>query len=231
MDTASTARPGSAGTGRFLGNPRLASRAGNPGEAWALQFRGSDGGRALLTCRQVAISRLLEALDFAAIRHSAQRRKGPDAAPYVNHLIEVASLVANVGRVDDEDVLIAAVLHDVLEDTPTTATEVEERFGSRVLRFVQALSDDKSLPRRRRREITLQELPQMEVPVHVIKLADLASNIKLLPPNWTKEHQLEYLEWSECAATICGPSCQALADLYWERASLTRAKLEASAEA
>jgi GTP diphosphokinase / guanosine-3',5'-bis(diphosphate) 3'-diphosphatase len=179
----------------------------------------------------VAIPRLLEALDFAAIRHSAQRRKGPDAAPYVNHLIEVASLVANVGQVEDEDVLIAAVLHDVLEDTPTTATEVDERFGARVLRFVQALSDDKSLPRRRRREITLEELPQMEPLVHVIKLADLASNIKLLPPNWTEERQLEYLEWSEHAATICGPSCQALADVYWQRARLTRAKLEASRSA
>ncbi|MDF3067740.1 MAG: hypothetical protein K0R38_3341 [Polyangiaceae bacterium] len=172
------------------------------------------------------ISRLLEALDFAAVRHSAQRRKGPDAAPYVNHLIEVASLVANVGQVDDVDVLIAAVLHDVLEDTPTTADEVTERFGPRVCRFVRALSDDKSLPRRERRKIALDELPQAEVLVRVIKLADLASNIKLLPPNWTEERKREYLEWSEHAATICSPSCLALAELYWERAGKTRAKLE-----
>jgi (p)ppGpp synthase/HD superfamily hydrolase len=176
----------------------------------------------------VAIPRLLEALDFAAVRHSAQRRKGPDAAPYVNHLIEVASLVANVAQVEDVDVLIAAVLHDVIEDTPTTADEVSQRFGPRVRRFVEALSDDKSLPRQRRREITLEELPKMEPLVHVIKLADLASNIKLLPPNWTEERKLEYLEWSEHAATICGPSCQPLADLYWQRAGATRANLEAS---
>lgn len=172
------------------------------------------------------IPRLLEALDFAAVRHSAQRRKGPDAAPYVNHLIEVACLVSNVGRVDDVDVLIAAVLHDVLEDTPTSADEVTERFGPRVCGFVRALSDDKSLPRKRRREIALQELPSAEPLVHVIKLADLASNIKLLPPNWTEERKREYLEWSEHAATICGPSCEPLAQLYWERAGLTREKLE-----
>lgn len=172
------------------------------------------------------IPRLLEALDFAAVRHSAQRRKGPDAAPYVNHLIEVASLVANVGQVDDVEVLIAAVLHDVLEDTATTADEVAERFGSRVCRFVQALSDDKSLPRRRRRELALLELPQAEPLVHVIKLADLASNIQLLPPNWTEERKREYMEWSEHAATICSPSCQPLAELYWARAGKTRAKLE-----
>ena len=176
----------------------------------------------------MAIPRLLDALDFAAQRHSAQRRKGPDAAPYVNHLIEVAALVANVAQVDDVEVLIAAVLHDVLEDTPTTSSEVSERFGARVCRFVEALSDDKALPRRRRREITLEELPQMEALVKVVKLADLTSNIKLLPPNWSEEHKLEYLEWSEHAATICAPECQPLADLYWQRAGATRSALEAS---
>jgi guanosine-3',5'-bis(diphosphate) 3'-pyrophosphohydrolase len=176
----------------------------------------------------VASFRLLEALDFAAQRHSAQRRKGPDAAPYVNHLIEVAMLVASVGQIDDDDVLIAAVLHDVLEDTPTQADEVSARFGARVRSYVEALSDDKSLPRKRRREITLEELPEMESLVKVIKLADLTSNIKLLPPTWSDERKLEYLEWSERAAPICSVECQALADLYWQRASATRAALQAA---
>ncbi len=176
----------------------------------------------------LAIPRLLEALDFAAQRHSAQRRKGPDAAPYVNHLIEVAALVANVAQVEDVEVLMAAVLHDVLEDTPTTSGEVSERFGERVCRFVQALSDDKSLPRRKRRELTLEELPNMDALVKVVKLADLTSNIKLLPPTWSEEHKREYLEWSEHAATICAPECQPLAELYWQRAGATRSALEAS---
>lgn len=179
----------------------------------------------------MAIPRLLQALDFAAERHSAQRRKGPDAAPYVNHLIEVAALVANVGQVEDVEVLIAAVLHDVLEDTPTTADEVSERFGARVCGFVQALSDDKSLPRKRRRELTLQELPAMDALVKIIKLADLSSNIKFLPSTWSDARKLEYLEWSEHAASICSPECQPLADLYWQRARATRARLEAALSA
>lgn len=169
----------------------------------------------------------MEALDFAAERHSAQRRKGPDAAPYVNHLIEVAMLVASVGQVEDVEVLIAAVLHDVLEDTPTTADEVAARFGPRVCGLVQALSDDKALPRKRRRELTLADLPAAEAPVKLIKLADLSSNIKLLPPTWSEEHKLEYLEWSEHAATICAAECPALADLYWQRARAARAALAA----
>jgi (p)ppGpp synthase/HD superfamily hydrolase len=173
----------------------------------------------------------LEALDFAAQRHSAQRRKGPDAAPYVNHLIEVAMLVSSVGGVQDVDVLIAAVLHDVLEDTPTSASEVEDRFGPRVRSLVEALSDDKSLPRQRRRAITLEELPDMEAQVKVIKLADLSSNIKLLPADWSEQRKLEYLEWSERAATICSAECQPLATLYWQRAGATRAALESTRRA
>jgi len=137
-------------------------------------------------------------------------------------------LVARVAQVEDVEVLIAAVLHDVLEDTPTSADEVSARFGARVLTIVEALSDDKSLPRRRRREITLEGLPQREAPIKIVKLADLTSNIKLLPPNWSHEHKLEYLEWSERAATICSPECQPLAELYWQRARATRALLEAS---
>jgi guanosine-3',5'-bis(diphosphate) 3'-pyrophosphohydrolase len=169
----------------------------------------------------------LEALDFAAERHSAQRRKGPDAAPYVNHLIEVAMLVACVGQVDDVEVLIAAVLHDVLEDTPTTSAEVDQRFGSRVRGLVDALSEDKSLPRRQRRELMLAQLPSTDACVRIIKLADLSSNIKLLPETWSDERKLEYLEWSEHAATICSPECRALAELYWQRAGATRAALQA----
>lgn len=184
-----------------------------------------------LLSESVALPRLLEALDFAAQRHSAQRRKGPDAAPYVNHLIEVATLVASVAQVDDVEVLMAAVLHDVLEDTPTTSREVTERFGERVCRFVEALSDDKSLPRRRRREIALQELPQTHALVKIVKLADLTSNIKLLPPAWSDDRKREYLEWSENAATICAPECQPLAELYWQRAVATRSVLEGSRKA
>jgi guanosine-3',5'-bis(diphosphate) 3'-pyrophosphohydrolase len=176
----------------------------------------------------VVLPRLLEALDFAAERHSAQRRKGPDAAPYVNHLIEVAMLVARVAQIEDVEVLMAAVLHDVLEDTPTSRDEVAARFGPRVCQFVEALSDDKSLPRKQRRQITLDHLPAMEALVKVVKLADLTSNIKLLPPNWSDERKLEYLEWSESAAGICQAECQALAEFYWQRAGAARAALEAA---
>jgi guanosine-3',5'-bis(diphosphate) 3'-pyrophosphohydrolase len=96
---------------------------------------------------------------------------------------------------------------------------------------VESLSDDKSLPRPRRREITLEELPEMDAFAKIVKLADLSSNIKLLPHTWSEQRKLEYLEWSERAATICSVECAPLANLYWQRAGATRAALEASRSA
>ncbi len=61
------------------------------------------------------IASLLGAAKFAAERHTGQRRKGTDKAPYVNHVIEVAETLCRVGGVTDADVLVAALLHDTVE--------------------------------------------------------------------------------------------------------------------
>ena len=75
---------------------------------------------------------LLKATRFAADRHRSQRRKGTDAPPYINHPIEVAYLLAEVGGVTDLITLVAAVLHDTVEDTETTPAEIEALFGAEV---------------------------------------------------------------------------------------------------
>lgn len=173
-----------------------------------------------------ALPELLSALDFAAQRHSGQRRKGPDAAPYVNHLIEVASLLSRVAKVADVELLMAAVLHDVLEDTATSAAEVEARFGERVRALVEALSDDKSLPRSERRRQVLEHLPSASREVKLLKLADLTSNMQLLPGSWSAEQKREYWQWSTSAAALCSSECAELAELYQERAARARLTLD-----
>ena len=75
------------------------------------------------------LKNLLRAASFAANKHTGQTRKGDDAQPYINHPLEVANLLANTGKVEDFDVLIAAVLHDTVEDTETTKEEITELFG------------------------------------------------------------------------------------------------------
>ena len=68
---------------------------------------------------------LARAYHFAAARHVHQRRKGEAAEPYMNHLTEVAELVAEATRGSDPEVIIAAVLHDTVEDTETTLEDSE----------------------------------------------------------------------------------------------------------
>jgi guanosine-3',5'-bis(diphosphate) 3'-pyrophosphohydrolase len=171
-----------------------------------------------------SLSTLLQAIDFAAERHSNQRRKGPSGAPYVNHLIDVATLLATLGPVTDVEVLAAAVLHDVLEDTKTRSHEVSDRFGPRVLRMVQALTDDKSAPRAVRRQHVLDHLPTLDPEIRLIKLADLCSNMLALPTDWSPARQREYVEWSMKAAALCTGLSPELDRLYAERASAMRAR-------
>lgn len=84
-----------------------------------------------------------EAVAFAAVHHGDQRRKGTDI-PYLAHLLSVAALVLVDGG--DPDETVAAVLHDVLEDTAATATSVHDRFGSRVAALVVSCSDADVVP-------------------------------------------------------------------------------------
>src|SRR5438876_4268548 len=91
------------------------------------------------------IALFLKALKFAADKHSTQRRKGREASPYINHLIEVAEILSRVGTITDPATLQAAILHDTIEDTTTTTDELESHFGTEVRRLVEEVTDDKSL--------------------------------------------------------------------------------------
>ena len=93
------------------------------------------------------------ALEFAAERHAGQVRDA-DSAPFVQHPLEVASLLRGAGYRDH--VVASGVLHDVLESTETHATELEERFGARVCALVRAVSEDASIEDRRDRKAALR---------------------------------------------------------------------------
>lgn len=144
----------------------------------------------------------LDALLFAARAHKDQRRKGT-GEPYVNHLIEVAALLAHIGGVEDACVLSAAVLHDVIEDTAVTADEVERAFGARVRELVEALTDDKRLPGTERKRLQIEHMRHAEAPVRLIKLADHCSNVATLPADWSVARKQAYLDWSAAVVQAC----------------------------
>jgi len=94
---------------------------------------------------------IMRAADFAARKRTNQKRKGEEAEPYLNHLIEVAALVAEAtdGR---PDAVIAALLHDAVEDQDVTNAQIADLFGPAVANLVAEVTDDKSLPKQLRKD-------------------------------------------------------------------------------
>ena len=152
-------------------------------------------------------SRLLRAVAFAADRHRFQRRKDEEASPYINHPIQVAEVLAIEAGVDDEATLIAALLHDTVEDTETTIEEIEERFGPAVARIVAEVTDDTTLPRNERRRIQLERAGVASNAAKLVKIADKISNIRDVasrpPAGWSSERRREYVEWAGSVARAC----------------------------
>jgi predicted HD phosphohydrolase len=145
------------------------------------------------------VHRILEAACFAAQKHAGQKRKGVRQEPYVNHLLEVAELVA--GSTDELDVnlIAAALLHDTIEDAGVTALELEERFGSDVASLVVEVTDDKSLPQAIRKELQVRNAPHKSPRAQTIKLADKISNLRSMlnspPADWDFQRRHEYFLW------------------------------------
>jgi guanosine-3',5'-bis(diphosphate) 3'-pyrophosphohydrolase len=146
-------------------------------------------------------AKLMRAADYAARKHRSQRRKGADADPYINHPLQVAALLAEIGKVTDLEILTAALLHDVIEDTDTKTDEIEKLFGSRVCGLVMELTDDKSLTKAERKRLQVEHAPHLSDGAKQIKIADKYSNISDImenpPHNWTDERRAEYIKWGE----------------------------------
>src|SRR5215210_7565453 len=144
---------------------------------------------------------LLDALRFAAARHRDQRRKGKESSPYINHPIDVAHLLATVGGVTDVEILVAAVLHDTVEDTHTTPAELEELFGPAVRRLVEEMTDDKRLSKAERKRLQIVHAPHISPRAKLIKIADKICNVRDIaaspPIDWTVERRAEYFDWAE----------------------------------
>ena len=121
---------------------------------------------------------LLNAIAFAAHKHRRQRRKDADATPYINHPIAVATLLAVEGDVEDQATLFCAILHDTVEDTDTTFSELEERFGQEVADLVRELTDDKSLKKYERKRLQIEHATQSSSRAKLVKIADKHCNVR-----------------------------------------------------
>lgn len=147
------------------------------------------------------VARLLDAANFAADRHRNQRRKDAEASPYINHPLGLATLLAVDAKVDDIEVLMAAVLHDTVEDTETSLEELIGRFGERVAGIVAEVTDDKTLPKQRRKELQVEHASHKSRGAALVKLADKTCNLRDIasspPADWSLERKREYFDWAK----------------------------------
>jgi guanosine-3',5'-bis(diphosphate) 3'-pyrophosphohydrolase len=150
---------------------------------------------------------VIKAAEFAAQKHEGQIRKGRDECPYIDHLKSVARVIAEVGGIEDPEILAAAWLHDTLEDTETTSEELKSTFGKRVCRLVEEVSDDKELPKEVRKQRQIEHAPKLSADAVLIKLGDKISNVidvtNTPPTTWDLDRRKKYLDWAEAVIDKC----------------------------
>jgi guanosine-3',5'-bis(diphosphate) 3'-pyrophosphohydrolase len=144
---------------------------------------------------------LFRALAFAAHKHRDQRRKDAEASPYINHPIALAEVLAGEGGVADAEVLAAALLHDTIEDTATTAAELRAEFGARIAAMVEEVTDDQSLPKADRKRLQIEHAAALSPGAKLVKLADKICNLRDVaerpPAKWDLQRRQEYFEWAK----------------------------------
>lgn len=177
-------------------------------------------------------SALLAAASFAAERHGQQVRKSKAREPYVNHVIDVALILARAG-VDDRELLLAGLLHDTLEDTLTTKDELVERFGEAVAELVLEVTDDKSLPKPDRKRLQIEHATALSARAKMLKIADKIANIRDVGCNpgsdWSVERRREYLAWSRAVVDGCRGATPRLDALFDETAAEAERLIELAA--
>ncbi len=168
--------------------------------------------------RREDVALVTRAADFAARRHAAQHRKGIAREPYVNHLSEVAALLAETMEGADAALVAAGWLHDTLEDTQTDREELERLFGSRVADLVAEVTDDKSLPKPERKRRQVEAAPRKSPGAKAIKIADKTSNLRSLaaspPDGWERQRIADYIAWAEEVVAGCRGTNRALEHLF-----------------
>lgn len=135
----------------------------------------------------------------------------------------MAELVARATRGDQIEVIVAAVLHDTVEDTDTTFQEIAERFGAPVAALVAEVTDDKTLTSPERKRLQVEHARHASLGAKIIKLADKTSNLRALavspPRGWSMKRRADYLDWARRVVDGCRGASPWLEDQFDEAAA------------
>lgn len=160
------------------------------------------------------IAQIVRAFEMAARLHAPQTRKGPAGEPYVNHVAEVAAMLADATGGEDPVLVIGGLLHDVLEDAPGTpearaalAAEIESLFGADVLALVEEVTDRPAATEAERWQNQIDDAAKKSRRGKLLKIADKTSNLQEIvrdpPPGWDREKRLAYVEWGKAVVDHC----------------------------
>jgi guanosine-3',5'-bis(diphosphate) 3'-pyrophosphohydrolase len=170
-----------------------------------------------------------EAAEFAARRHAGMARKGRGNEPYVNHLAEVANLLATATDGRDAELIAAAWLHDTIEDATVTQEELAQKFNERVASLVSEMTDDMRLPKNARRELQIVDSPGKSASAKLIKIADKISNIRArIHPDPTADERADltdYVDWAEKVVAGCRGGNATLDRMFDDTVKLARSSL------
>jgi (p)ppGpp synthase/HD superfamily hydrolase len=170
-----------------------------------------------------------EAAEFAARRHTGMQRKGRGNEPYINHLAEVANLLAIATDGADAELVAAGWLHDTIEDTETTREELAQKFSERVAALVVEVTDDMTLPKDQRRQKQVNDAPKKSPGAKMIKIADKISNIRARihpqPNQVEREDLIDYVAWAEKVVAGCRGVNAMLDRTFDETVKLARGSL------
>lgn len=151
--------------------------------------------------------KLARAADYAARQHAGQQRKGVKAEPYINHLAEVTLLLAEATGGTDVILLLGGLLHDTVEDTDAEPADLVRLFGQEVADLVVDVTDDKSLPKEKRKRLQVEHAPHLSPRGKLLKIADKTSNLRGIvhspPQGWSAERLREYVQWAEEVVRSC----------------------------
>ena len=155
----------------------------------------------------IHVVQVARALDYAAKKHVSQRRKGEAQEPYINHLAEVAYLLAEATGGNDANLVIAGLLHDCIEDQGVTHEELVRLFGADVADLVRDVTDDKTLLKAERKRLQVERAPHKSARAKMLKIADKTSNLRAMvaspPSGWDEQRKRDYFAWAQAVVAGC----------------------------
>jgi len=177
----------------------------------------------------VDIVLLTSAMDFAARMHVSQRRKGMVAEPYINHPIDVSNRLAVATNGEDTNLIVAGLLHDLIEDQGVSYDELAAQFGSDVAALVNEVTDDMTLAKPERKLLQVRFAASKSPRAKMLRLADKTSNLHSLltspPPHWDMARRQAYFEWARQVADNCR-RVNAYLEAEFDKAYQQRIRLE-----